>query len=128
MQALFQLDAQGGDALEQTDALLAEADLDADTKTFAASLVRGAWQRRSKIDKLIAQVSHRWSVARMGGVDRALIRLAVFEMLDPDGAPHPVVINEAIELAKRYGTAESAPFVNGMLDAISQQLEATTKP
>ncbi len=127
MQALFQLDAQGGDALDQTHALLDEADLDAETKSFAAGLVRGAWQRRDHLDEHIAQASQRWSVTRMGGVDRSLLRLGVFEMLDPDGPPHAVVINEAIELAKKYGTAESSQFVNGVLDAISKRLAAAAR-
>lgn len=91
---------------------------------FASRLARGAVGHREKIDEVLAGVSHHWRVARMAVVDRNIMRLAVYEMLFEEATPRIVVINEAIEVAKKFGDEESAPFINGILDAVRVRLES----
>jgi len=118
MQALFQLDAQGDDFLNQLGGFLSDSSDDPEVVDYAERLARGAWERRDRIDEWIRQVSQHWSIDRMPGVDRSILRLAVFEMMEAADAPAPVVINEAIELGKAFGEAETPPFINGVLDAV----------
>ena len=84
---------------------------------FAQLLVRGVRQNREKLDELIESAAENWSLGRMVVTDRNVLRLGTFELLYCD-TPDRVVINEAIELAKRFGTAQSAKFVNGILDRL----------
>ena len=86
-----------------------------DVWNFAAELARGAWDARSEIDRIITQYAAGWSLERMANADRNLLRLAIYEILHRDDIPQSVSINEAVELAKRYSTAESAKFINGIL-------------
>jgi N utilization substance protein B len=90
---------------------------------FAESLVRAATQNREDIDRAIAQVSRTWRVDRMARVDRNILRLAIAEMKYLPDIPARVSINEAVELAKRFGAAESPPFVNGLLDSVIKTLD-----
>jgi N utilization substance protein B len=122
MQALFQLDAQGGDFLDQLPGFLSESTDDREVIEYADLLVRGAWSRRGRIDELIGQMSENWSVDRMPGVDRSILRLAAFELMQADEPPPAVVINEAIELGKLFGGAETPHFINGVLDAVRGRL------
>ncbi|MGH9083381.1 MAG: transcription antitermination factor NusB [Acidimicrobiales bacterium] len=89
---------------------------------FAAALVAGADAHREEADRLVAGAAIGWSLDRMAVLDRLLLRLAVAELLDPDGPPVAVVIDEAVELAKAYSTEESGGFVNGVLSAVARQL------
>jgi len=84
---------------------------------FARQLVRGVRQNREQIDGLIEKAAENWSLERMAATDRNVLRLGAFELLHCD-TPDPVAINEAVELAKRFGTAQSAQFVNGILDRL----------
>ena len=86
-------------------------------------LVRGVFARRTELDEVLARLSRNWRVERMAVVERNIIRLALWELLHAPSVPVNVVINEAIELAKRYGTAEGAAFVNGLLDRAVTELE-----
>ncbi len=90
---------------------------------FVELLVQGVMDNRQNIDELIQRFSHNWKVLRMNRVDRNILRLAVFELAFEGGTPGPAVLNEAIEIAKRYGTDKSSKFVNGVLDRIAQELE-----
>jgi N utilization substance protein B len=81
------------------------------------------WRERDQIDALLAQFTLEWSVDRLASTDRAILRMAVYEMLHLD-TPTGVVINEAVGLAKGYGTEASGKFVNGVLGAIARQLQA----
>ncbi|HEY2900064.1 MAG TPA: transcription antitermination factor NusB [Polyangia bacterium] len=85
-------------------------------------LVRGFAQHRGELDELLAGLSRNWRVERMSPVDRNVIRLGLYELKYNQSVPINVVINEAIELAKRFGTAEGAGFVNGMLDRAVTEL------
>jgi N utilization substance protein B len=86
-------------------------------------LVRGVAAHRSEIDELLTSLSRNWRIERIAIVERNVIRIAIFELRWSDGTPVNVVINEAIELAKRYGTAEGAAFVNGLLDRAIDELD-----
>ena len=85
---------------------------------YARHLVRGIRDHRKEIDARLAEYSHNWRVVRMSSVDRNILRIAVFEMRAGQDAPAQVVINEALEIAKRYSVEESVPFINGILDAV----------
>lgn len=89
---------------------------------FTDKLTRGALEHREELDALLDRHSQNWRVARMSFVDRNILRLAAFEMIHTD-TPAPVVIDEAIELARRFSSDESVAFVNGVLDALRRQLQ-----
>lgn len=91
-------------------------------RTWITKLVTGVFTERERIDEGLGQVSRNWRVERMTRVDRCILRLAFYELRFSSEAPHQVVINEAIELAKRYGSAEAAAFVNGVLDSAARQM------
>src|SRR5262249_7300210 len=91
---------------------------------FSSSLVRGAVEHREWIDTVLGSISHHWRVPRMAVVDRNILRLALHELVYVDATPPIVVINEAIEIAKKFGNEESGPFVNGILDAIRLRIES----
>lgn len=102
---------------------------DPDLIAFSLTLFDGSQKHRDDVDKLLAKTADNWRLSRMTPVDRNVLRLGAFELLhDPDQAPVPVVLNEAIELARRYGTADSPSFVNGILDKIAQQRKPTADP
>lgn len=85
---------------------------------FARRLFDGTIARREEIDALVKSQAEHWRLERMPAVDRNILRLAVFELLDGDDVPPLVVLDEAIELAKRYGSEQSGAFVNGLLDGL----------
>jgi transcription antitermination protein NusB len=93
------------------------------TKDYAINIVNGVLGHATEINTLIEQNSSNWKITRMSYVDRNILRIAVYEFMYEDSPP-VVVINEAIELAKRYGDGESGQFVNGVLDAIRKSLPA----
>ena len=92
-------------------------------RDFAELLFEGTIQNLKEIDKVIQQHTKNWRLGRMAAVDRNVLRLAVFELLWGDKTPGTVVINEALEIAKKFSTHESAQFVNGILDSIKNGLE-----
>ena len=85
--------------------------------------MRGVGARQAELDEVLARLSRNWRIERMAVVERNIIRLALWELLHAPAVPVNVVINEAIELAKRFGTAEGAAFVNGLLDRAVTELE-----
>ncbi len=87
-------------------------------RSYADDLVAGVRKRQSEIDLALGSVAENWSVDRMATIDRNILRLGAFEMLYSTEVPIKVVINEALELAKRYSTAQSSRFVNGILDRL----------
>jgi N utilization substance protein B len=96
-----------------------DLDVDPDAQTFAQELVSAAVERAREIDALITKSSKNWRIDRMSRVDRNILRLGACELIAFRDVPVKVVINEAVELAKRFGTAESSAFVNGVLDRIA---------
>ncbi len=99
-------------------------DADPDVRAFAERLVRGTLDHQDEIDRLIATKTEHWRLERMATVDRNILRLAVYEFLYEPETPRVVVINEALEIARRYSTYEATQFINGLLDAIRRTLEA----
>ncbi|MBN1958907.1 MAG: transcription antitermination factor NusB [Desulfuromonadales bacterium] len=95
------------------------------TRLFAEALVRGVVEYCAVIDKKIVEVAKNWSLERMAPVDLSILRLAAYELLYRPDIPARVTINEAIEIAKRYGTKDSPAFINGLLDKIAPQGEET---
>jgi len=89
---------------------------------FAQRIVGGVAEKREEIDTLIEASSTNWRLARMPVVDRNILRMAAFELLDCQDIPATVSINEAVELAKKFGTSDSRGFVNGIVDRIARQL------
>ncbi len=87
---------------------------------FCRHLVKGVIDHRSELDGIIERYSSNWKIYRMSSVDRNILRLATFEMLHCENIPDKVSINEAIEISKKFGTEETGPFVNGVLDAVRQ--------
>ena len=97
--------------------------LSPESLAFAQQLVRGAVANIRAIDALIARYAKDWSLDRMASVDRNILRLAIFEILHLPDIPHSVSADEAVELAKRYSTAESSKFVNGVLGGLLRDRE-----
>ena len=95
---------------------------DADLRDFALSLVEGTCARLAEIDAHIRSAARNWDITRMAALDRNILRLAVYELAYCNDIPPKVAINEAIELAKKFGTEESGQFVNGILDKIKEVL------
>ncbi|HEX3902984.1 MAG TPA: transcription antitermination factor NusB [Polyangia bacterium] len=85
-------------------------------------LVRGVSDHRAEIDGLLTNLSRNWRLERMGIVERNVIRIALYELRYAPSVPTPVILNEAVELCKRYGTAEGVAFVNGLLDRAASEL------
>jgi len=95
-------------------------------REFASRLVEGTVERVEEIDKILIETSEHWRLGRMSTVDRNVLRLAVYELLTK-ATPPGVVINEALEVAKRFSSPESVGFVNGVLDAVNQELNANVE-
>ena len=96
-------------------------------KEYSTWLVNGIISDQAKIDNIIQQVSEHWRISRMALVDRNILRMAVFELLYEENIAPAIVINEAIEIAKKYSGDEAATFVNGILDAIRKDLKDIKK-
>lgn len=88
------------------------------------SLTSGVAARQTQLDEMITEYSHTWTIHRMPAIDRNVLRLAIYELLDRPEVPVAVIINEAVELAKRFSTEESGRYVNGVLSAISKQVRS----
>ncbi len=99
-----------------------EVEVDSEGQAFAGSLVRGTRKALQQIDDIIQGVSKNWRVERMSRVDRNILRLGTYELEFEKSTPARVILNEAVELAKRFGAEESAAFVNGVLDRIADTL------
>jgi len=100
----------------------------AEAREFAMLLVAGVIRRLAEVDELIRQASLNWRIDRMAMVDRNILRLATFELMEVLETPMKVVLNEAIELSKRFGTEDSGAFVNGVLDKVGSLLRPQQKP
>jgi N utilization substance protein B len=122
LQLLYARDGDPSTDVAGAAASWAEAfdlEIDATAQAFARDLVAAASERAAKLDELIAASSKNWRIERMSRVDRNILRLGACELVAFHDVPVKVVINEAVELAKRFGTAESSAFVNGVLDRIA---------
>jgi N utilization substance protein B len=116
---LFQCDV-GGQPLDEVIEV-GRLESDEDVWLFAEELARGAWSEHAELDKYITRYAAGWTLERMANADRNLLRLALYEILHRDDIPQSVSINEAVELAKRYSTQESAKFINGILGSFARE-------
>jgi transcription antitermination protein NusB len=123
MQMLFQADV-GKQTAEQVRATFWKAGdkVEPEVRGFAEDLFRVATANLERIDELIAANSKHWRLERMPAVDRNLLRMAVGEMIGFKTTPFPIVINEALEIGRRYSAPESINFLNGLLDAVAHSL------
>ena len=123
MQMCFQQDL-GKQKPDQVEKLFWDAreDVDQETRGFAEDLYRVVHTRLEEVDQVIQQHTQNWKIERMAVVDRNLLRVAVGEMLSYPKTPGPIIINESLEIARRYGAPESVNFLNGVLDAINRDL------
>jgi N utilization substance protein B len=115
LQILFEDDVNPRAALEDTKRFIAGRLGAPDLEEFCLSLIQGVRRNQGELDALLSKTADNWSVGRMAATDRNILRLGAFEILYTE-TPDRAAINEAVELAKRYGTAQSAHFVNGILD------------
>jgi len=122
LQVLYQVEMNGGDAEEVFNLFWQHFGPSPGLKEFSQKIVQGVCQHRKKIDTIIESFSEHWRLERITVVDRNILRLAIFELLLCPDIPTKVVLNEAVELGKRFGSDQSGSFVNGILDRISHQL------
>jgi N utilization substance protein B len=123
LQILFQLEFNKPRIEKAVDQFWKEKKASEEIRDYSNWIVKGIVSHQEEIDNLIQSLSNHWRLSRMAHVDRNILRIAVFEFLyEKDIAP-AVIINEAIEIAKKYSSDESAAFVNGILDAIKKKLE-----
>ena len=123
MQALFYMDIYSGDSREQLDLYVHNFSPSKNALPFFFDLVKGVLKSKINIDSVIERFSSNWKIHRMPCVDRNILRVAVFELLYRPEIPLKVSINEAIDIGKKFGTHESGPFINGILDSIRIALE-----
>ena len=97
-----------------------------EARAMAERLARGTAARADTLDAEIAEAATNWRIERIAPVDRTILRLGAYELAEEDGTPAAVVLDEAVELAKRFGEADSAAFVNGVLDAIQKRVRGET--
>ncbi|MHC4387210.1 MAG: transcription antitermination factor NusB [Planctomycetota bacterium] len=124
MQALYQLDIQGSDLIEFLSQFFTENEADEYICRLASDWTQRTWENLPHCDELIAASTIKWQLSRLSLVDKSILRLAVYQLKFCPDIPPRVIINEAIELAKKFSSDKSPPFVNGVLDAVSKKLKA----
>jgi N utilization substance protein B len=124
MQGLYQLDVQGSDLLERLCGFFIENTSDDLVRKLASEWTRGTWDNLAECDVLIAGATIKWQLSRLSPVDKSILRLAVYQLKFSPDIPAKVVINEAIELAKKFSTDKSPAFINGVLDAVLKKLRS----
>ncbi|MEX2316148.1 MAG: transcription antitermination factor NusB [Pirellulales bacterium] len=122
LQILFEDDVNPRANLEETRRFVTARLNSPDLEEFCLSLIQGVRRNQQELDALLTQTADNWSVGRMAATDRNILRLGAFEILYTE-TPDRAAINEAVELAKRYGSAQSAHFVNGILDKFLHRKE-----
>ncbi|RJQ18671.1 MAG: transcription antitermination factor NusB [Nitrospiraceae bacterium] len=122
LQILFQLELTAGEFNEDVWAEFWEGneEEDRDVKEFARTIVVNTRKNIREIDEAVKKAAEHWSLERMAVIDRNILRAATYELLFRKDIPPSVVMNEALEIAKKYSTEESAPFINGILDKIAR--------
>ena len=123
MQALFQLDVQGSGLLSDLSDFFAENAPEDAVRKLAIDWTRGTWANLPACDELITGSALQWKLSRLSMVDKSILRLAVYHLKFCADIPPKVTINEAIELAKKFGTDKSPGFVNGVLDGVLKKLQ-----
>lgn len=126
MQVLFELDITDHQLEPTLERRLEDESLPAEASDFAQRIVRGAWERRAYLDEVIEQAAPNWPLHQMPAIEKAILRLAIWELLlnQHEPAPAKAAINEAVELAKHFGGDNSGRFVNGVLGTVVTQRQA----
>lgn len=124
IQGLYQLDVQGSELLESLGDYFIENESDDSIRAMALKWCREAWQNIDVCDELISRASIKWRLSRLSPVDKSILRMSVYHLKFCPDIPPKVVINEAVELAKKFSTAQSPGFVNGVLDAVMKRLNS----
>ncbi|WP_026674915.1 transcription antitermination factor NusB [Alkalihalobacterium bogoriense] len=119
VQALFQIDLTGSQWQEAIESTLDENE---ETSPFLENLVQGTLEHKPEIDSILKKNIENWSLERVGNVDRAILRMAIYEILHIEDIPKNVTFNEAIELGKAFGGEESGRFINGVLSNVVEQI------
>ncbi len=119
LQALYEIDATGHEVEVVISHLLAEVSLSEQNASFTRELVNGILLNKAKIDESIKRLAPAWPLEQLSIVDRNILRLAIFEILLNNNVPVKVAVNEAVELAKAFGSDNSPKFVNGVLGAVT---------
>ncbi|GAB4350582.1 MAG: N utilization substance protein NusB [Candidatus Abyssubacteria bacterium] len=127
LKILFQIDFNEVDVRAVLDEFWKEHPSGEKVREFTETLVKGAVANRERIDMMISSTLKNWSLERLNAVDRAILRCAVFELMYMPDIPPKVTINEAVEIAKAYGTDESGSFINGVLDNIRERVGKSTE-
>jgi len=122
MQMLYQWEICGYTPAQVEASFFANQRAGADVEGFARDLFEGAVVNIDQLDRLVRERAENWRLERMAAVDRNILRVALYELLHHPETPAAAVINEALEIARRFSTGESVEFVNGMLDGIRKQL------
>ena len=126
MQALCQWEIQRDETSPSLADFLAEQDASPEATSYATKLVQEFWRQRAEIDERIASASVKWELARISPVERNIMRVAIVELLC-NKVPAAVAMDEAIEIGREYGGAESPRFINGVLDAVFKGILALTE-
>jgi len=122
LQALYQLDVQGDSFLDEgLQAFVNETTDDPKVRDVACFMAKGAWKFRDTADDWIGRIASKWPVYRMATVDRNILRLATWELINFPKTPTKVVLDEAISIGKEYSTADSGNFINGIMDALLRE-------
>jgi len=127
LRILFRLEFENRQIEKTLDQYWKSKKASEEIKEYSTWLVNGVISDQAKIDNIIQQVSEHWRISRMALVDRNILRMAVFELLYEENIAPAIVINEAIEIAKKYSGEEAATFVNGILDAVRKDLKDIKK-
>jgi N utilization substance protein B len=122
LQMIFALDVSGGPAERVINQFWRETPGDPEGREYAERMVRGVAADLEKVDSTIRKASTNWRIERMARVDRNVLRLGAWELAQIDDVPRAVILDEAVELAKRFGSEDSGAFVNGVLDRIATDL------
>lgn len=122
LQLLYQMEMQGLEPKAVIGRFAGPEEYSEETRKFAHELVEGTYRNRREIDELIEKHSSHWKLFRMSAVDRNILRLGVYELSYLHEVPTSVVIDEAIEVAKKFGTENSSAFINGILDNIAKDV------
>jgi len=122
LQMLYQLDIGGCDMPIVSKKYWMSVDVSHSVQTFADDLAEGVVKNLNDLDEMISKYSANWKLSRMSSVDKNILRIAAYELNYLDDIPVKVTINEAVDIAKRFGTAESGAFVNGILDNMAKTI------
>jgi N utilization substance protein B len=121
LQALYEIDTATHDVEEVLQRYLGNAQMPTNTRRFIERLVRGVQDEQAKLDEIIAKTAPTWPVPQLPAVDRTVLRMALWELVIERDVPVKAAINEAVELAKRFGSDNSSRFVNGVLGTVVSQ-------